>query len=231
MRYREPFTVFQRKLKSGKSVWYYRTYDADGKRTTARTTGQTTKTAVKAYCRSLLKNNRLIPSKEIKFSEYSADWWMYGKCKYISSRIARGGTFSRTHADYHRTNLEKHILPYFGHMSISKISVFNIESWLLSFREKELSNTTANHNLETLRIMLNEAERLEFIPKSPIKSVKPLRRENVDKGIFTPDEVERLFNTRSFQNAWINPLAYFCSLVAACTGMRLGEIVVWRPAK
>ena len=29
-RYREPFTLYPRKIKNGKKIWYYRTYDEDG---------------------------------------------------------------------------------------------------------------------------------------------------------------------------------------------------------
>jgi len=54
MRYGEPFTVFARHLSSGKIVYQYRTYDKGGKRTTARSTGRTTKAAAKAYCRELM---------------------------------------------------------------------------------------------------------------------------------------------------------------------------------
>ena len=41
MRYREPFTIFPRPRKNGETVYYYRIYDEDGKRTTVKSTGQT----------------------------------------------------------------------------------------------------------------------------------------------------------------------------------------------
>ena len=43
MRQKEPYTLFPRKAKNGKDVWYYRTYDSDGVRTTAKTTGKPAK--------------------------------------------------------------------------------------------------------------------------------------------------------------------------------------------
>jgi len=39
MRYRELFCVFPRTMKSGRRIYYYHTYDDEGKRTPARSTG------------------------------------------------------------------------------------------------------------------------------------------------------------------------------------------------
>jgi len=135
MRYREPFTVFERRLSSGKTVFYYRTYDEGGKRTTARSTGRTTKTAAKAYCQELIRQGRLIPSQDLTFAVYAADWWVYNRCRYIQSRLARGGSFSRTHAYIQRLNLNKHILPVLGKTKLKQITSREIEAWLFSFNE------------------------------------------------------------------------------------------------
>ena len=49
MRYREPFTLFLRKLPSGKRIWYYQTYDKNNKRTSAFSTEKKSKAAAKVY--------------------------------------------------------------------------------------------------------------------------------------------------------------------------------------
>jgi len=224
MRYRDPFTVFARPLPSGKTIYYYRTYDEGGKRTTARSTGRTTRTAAKAYCRELMRQGRLVPSRDLTFAEYAANWWVYDRCHYIRSRLARGGSFSRTHADIQRLNLNKHILPVFGKVRLQQISSREIEAWLFSFKDKGLSNVTANRCLATLRIMLNEAHRLEYIDNNPIKAVKPLKEESGVKAVLSPPEVKKLFDMASSRNLWPNPVCYAANLLSACTGMRLGEI-------
>lgn len=63
MKYRKPFTVFPRKMKSGKVIWYYQTYDNSGKRTSAYSTGQTTKSAARSICFKLLKQEKLVPMR------------------------------------------------------------------------------------------------------------------------------------------------------------------------
>lgn len=224
MRYREPFTVFARNTHSGKTIYYYRTYDTEGNRTTARSTGQTGKSAAKAYCWSLLKQERLIPSRDLSFAEYATDWWLYDKCRYIKSRLACGGSFSRMRADIQRMNLKKHILPVFGEKPLGNIKSGLIEVWLFSFKEKGLSNVTANRCLGTLRIMLNEAQRLEYIKHNPISAVKPLKAENNIKAVLSLPEVKMLFDMEKSRELWPNPVCYTANLLSACTGMRLGEI-------
>lgn len=46
---REPFTLYARTNASGKKVYYYRTYDKNGKRTTGRSTGLISRPAAKLF--------------------------------------------------------------------------------------------------------------------------------------------------------------------------------------
>ena len=80
MRYKEPYTLFPRKSKNGKNIWYFRTYDENGVRTTARSTGKTSKTAVRQYVVDLLKSGNFLPKKNPTFKEYVRDWWIWDRC-------------------------------------------------------------------------------------------------------------------------------------------------------
>jgi hypothetical protein len=61
MRHHEPFTLIPRKTKDGIIFWYYRTRTEDGRRTTAWSTGETSKSAAPPVCRKLEKEGKLIP--------------------------------------------------------------------------------------------------------------------------------------------------------------------------
>jgi hypothetical protein len=77
MRVKEAFSVFPRKLKSGKVVFYYQCYDEAGRRSSGLSTGELTKTAAKAYCMRLYRERILFPAtqKHIPtFGEYANDW-------------------------------------------------------------------------------------------------------------------------------------------------------------
>ena len=98
MRFKEDFSVFPRKTSTKRIVFYYRTYDEDGNRTTPRSTGQTSKSAAKAYCKELQRQGLLIPSKDVNFETFAQGWWEYDTCAYIQGKLARGHSFSRNFA-------------------------------------------------------------------------------------------------------------------------------------
>jgi len=224
MRYTKTFSIHKRTLKSGKKVYYYRTRDEKGKRTVSKSTGQTTKAAAETYCLKLLKENSLIPPKEELFKDFARNWWIYDKCTYIKGRLVRGFSFSRMHADIKRMQLEKHIIPVFGDKKLNEISENLVENWLFDLKDKGLVNSTANHCLAILRIMLNEARRKKLINENPVAFIKPLKKTNKEKGILSLYEVQKLFYPIDINKTWINPVYYTINLLAASTGMRLGEV-------
>jgi hypothetical protein len=74
MREKDVFSVFPRKLRSGKVVFYYQCYDENGNRSSGLSTGQVTKTAARVYCMRLYREGNLFPHKRHipTFEEYAA---------------------------------------------------------------------------------------------------------------------------------------------------------------
>jgi hypothetical protein len=74
---RNDFSLYFRKVPSGKRVFYYYAYDDDRSRQGPWSTGQKTKTAARNYCYKLIREGRLLPNnKEIlTFSEFATDFW------------------------------------------------------------------------------------------------------------------------------------------------------------
>jgi hypothetical protein len=154
MHYREPFTVFPRKTSKNRSVWYYRTYDEDGNRTTARSTGQTSKSAARAYCRELDKQGMLKPTKDISFAQFAEGWWIYESCPYIQGKLARGHSFARNTAKIRQGIMKNHLLPVFGKKLLINIKVKDVETWLVGFLKQGKSSSAANNNFKVLQVML-----------------------------------------------------------------------------
>ncbi len=113
MRYKEPFTLYSRKMKNGKSVWYYRTYDSDGNRTSGKSTGLTSKTAAREYVTKLIKTDEIDLKDNPRFRDYAAKWWLGDECPYVRGQRARG-SIGRSYVDSNRGYLVHHILPHFG---------------------------------------------------------------------------------------------------------------------
>lgn len=222
MRPRQAYTLYPVKKKNGKKTYYYRTYDESGKRTSGKSTHQTSKEAARRYVDVLLSKGLLRTEHDITFSEYAADWWVWGKCRYIQNVLATGGALSRDYADIARGYLTKHILPHFAQMKLSAIKAKHIEEWRRALRiEVGLSIATVNNIYSVLRKMLNEAERMDYLNKNPTERIKPYVVPKKNKGILTPVEAKRVLDA----SIWSNEVHYTANLLAAATGLRLGEVL------
>ena len=234
MRYREPWSLYRRRsTPEGPEVWYYRTYDEHGHRTTGRSTGTTSKTLANDYCARLYREGRLIPSADVVFEDYAGPWWIWGRCEYIRGRLERSAagkpSISERYASDMRKALENRLLPRFGKMRLSAISPELIERWALQLRDEGLSGKGVNNLLSCLRVMLSEAYRLGRIHRNPFAVVRPLGVDNRDRGVLSIEEVQKLFARENIEPAWKGHLLYRClNLVGACTGCRQGELLALR---
>ena len=228
MHYRQIFTLTKRNF-GKKDIYYYLTYDENGKRV-CFSTGLTSKTAAQAYCMELYKKGLLIPKRQarIKFAEFAVGFWNYETSTYIQGTLARGGSFGQAYAHSRQLSVEKHILPFFGDKYIDMITPADVDRWLLSFKAMGLSNTTANHNLVTLRIMLEEAVKSGFAVKNPCDGIKPLHENAKTRGILTLEEARELLNPDNYLKYWDNGVTYAGNFLAAITGLRLGEVLALR---
>jgi len=229
MRYREPFTLYLRKLPSGKKIWYYQTYDDNNKRTSGFSTGKKSKTAAKAYCFDLLKKDLLIPERRTKllFEDYSKNWWDWEKCEYLIYTRKRKN-LTQSYAKTSMGVMNNYLIPVFGKKEIKEIKSYEIEKWLDSLSGKGLSNTTARFYLAIFKIMLKEAVRRDILKVNPADSVMPLKDDTVRRGVLNQDEVTAIFNYEERGEIWDDELSYYANLLSACTGMRMGEILAVR---
>jgi hypothetical protein len=126
MRYRQPFTLFPRQVSRELTIFYHNTYDTEGNRTTARSTGQSTVTATKHYCTNLQKNNKLIPVAVAKrvpmHSEFGATFWVHDKSEFLKYKEQRGYTISNAHAKNQARYLQIYIEPALGKNCLDQIT-------------------------------------------------------------------------------------------------------------
>ena len=222
MRYKEPYTLYPVSKNGGKAIYYYRTYDENGKRTSGKSTGQTSKGAARTYVDQLIREGRFSTNKDKTFGEYSDGWWIWEKCIYIKTTLATGGNISRDYADIARGYLRKHIIPTFNKMKLTEIQARHIEEWRMKLLEdRGLSAKTVNNVYAVLRKMLNEAERLDYIQANPTRKIKPLHEKSTEKSFLTIPEIKKLFN----EDLWDNNTYFIVNILAAFTGIRLGEAV------
>jgi hypothetical protein len=111
------FTLYFRKVPSGKRVFYYYVYDDDGVRRGPWTTGQVNKTAARNFCNRLIREGKLLPNaRDIPtFEEYAADFWDWEKSPYIEERKKRR-ELTQAYVDKNHQVIGYTLVPYFGKM-------------------------------------------------------------------------------------------------------------------
>jgi integrase len=223
MRYKEPFTVYPRKLKTV-TVFYYQCYDSNDKRICGHSTGQRTKTAAKMYCMELYRKGQLIPEKKpISFAEFATGWWDTKTCKYLEWRQMQDPLAPST-IDHYKTNLELHIRPFFGKLKLNAISPDLVQNWIMRLSREGYNNSSINVLIATLKVMMREAARLKLIPSSPMEKIKKLIAHNKEVQILKNEEVQKLFPA-DWKKIWDSYEVYIFNKLAVCTGMRMSEII------
>lgn len=235
MRHRKPFQIFARKIRRSRNrkpltVFYYRLWSGE-QRSTAHSTGQSSRGAAESWLLEQLKNGKLAPRKNPTFKDYTASWWKWDECAYVLGRRARGFRIGRTYVEICRGYLDHHIIPALGNLRLSEITPERIEQLVMDLRKKKsargvpLSAITVNQVLASLKIIFREGLRLGKIETDPTSTITPLEETPRERSFLTPQEVKKLFNARTIRNVWCGDRRnYTLNLLAASTGMRLGEI-------
>jgi integrase len=223
MRIKADFTVFPRKMPSGRVVFYFQCYDENGVRQNGRSTGCSKKTEAAAYCMRLYRAGRLVPKKKtMTFGEFAVGWWDVATCKYLALRQL-SDPLSEGTITMNRANTENYLKGFFGNMRLGDITREVMGEWFLDMKGKGLSASTTNTALKTLRVMLDEAVNRKIIPGNPAKEVKELKTEEPERIILTLEELRELFPA-DWTRVWDNTVIYRAHKLAACTGMRISEL-------
>jgi integrase len=122
-----------------------------------------------------------------------------------------------------RLNVSKHIKPYFETLpkvlTIDTVKAGHIEDLKEDLSEDgEIGNRTINSVLQTISVALGEAERLGLIRGNPCKTVRRLSEKKYRRQPLSLAEVKEFFGLD-----WLDPRLKAINLLAATTGMRLGE--------
>jgi integrase len=238
MRVHNDFTLYRRKVPSGQVVFYYYAYDENGVRLPGRSTGKTNLAAARNECHRLLREGALLTGKKWAptFEEYAEGWWDWDTCEYLKNQKGRKD-ITQSYADKCKGMVKNQMTPFFGKMRLDRITKNDINDWLLGFKErtvltgdgktvkKSYKNTYANTVFGTLWLMLNEAVNRKIIKSNPAAAIRKLKNDRKPIEIITPAEVKLLFPLE-WENIWDNDhTAYAANKLAACTGMRSGEVL------
>ena len=199
-------------------IWYWWT-KADGKKI-QRSTGEKTKAKAEKYLRALIGDDVQRHAQAVLFGNFVKGLFDHEKGPIARRKLLRGHTYTKAYAMAQQTFMDKYAVPTFGKMEINKIRPYDVECWILDLPHRYgLKNKTANNVLCALRQVFQEALMQELVERNPAEHIKPLAKIGKRRGCFTVDQIKRLF---AFP--WAHCHAYVACLLAASTGMRMGEI-------
>lgn len=158
------------------------------------------------------------------FSKFTENWFIYDRCPYIQSILARGRHFTKSSANSKRSRLINKMLPYFKKLKMEDITHLHIEEWITLLKKEKKSNTTINLYLADLKSIFKEAYRTDVIKSNPGLKVNNLANDSKTKSTLKEHEVIKLLNPDTKENIWSANYAFIINLIASKTGMRMAEI-------
>ncbi len=213
------------RITEGKPTYYARFRTDDGTLLPWQSTGETVKTRAELWALKRIKSGVVGAGDRQTFGRFAEGWWK-PEHPYVRGRLARGRRLVPTYLVVMQGYLKNHVLPYFRDRRLGAISPRQIEDWLLKLRgEGKLSAASINHALRCLKIMLREAARVGLIARDPSAFIGGFAQEAPERGILTGPELVALFADRTIQKVWDGDrLHYTLNMVAASTGLRMGEL-------
>ena len=152
-------------------------------------------------------------TSDITFRDYAEVWL----------KAYKKGKVRPTTYTLHRTNLDLHVLPFFGDMRLKDVRATHVQIFLTSMLG--YSKSLQTKCLQQVRSIFQSAEADGLIVKSPVrKDAKVTAPDPAEEQPLTDEQV------RALLDALVGTRAYTFCLIALSTGMRRGEILglMWR---
>lgn len=193
-----------------------------------KSTGETNKAMAMRYAERVIAEKRAGKENPL-FRDYAEPYFDWDRCPHATRLIAEGKNISERYCRNNRRLLEKYVF----NSSLGRMHLFDIKRGdLISFREhlikSGVSRNIINSTMKTISVIFNEATYREDILYNPAGKIGKLVTYNKETGIFTVEELNKLFLSPELSLIWETPSDYICFLIAAFTGMRKSEVLALR---
>ena len=121
----------------------------------------------------------------------------------------------------YQTLLRAHIIPGLGSIELQKLDGSAIDRFYATRREKGLAPLTLHHIHSLLRQVLASAVKAKKLARSPIADIETAPKAKRRDKIEVLDEAELASLLDHLKGHWL----YMPTLIAACTGLRRGEVL------
>ena len=187
-----------------------------GKRKQKKKRGFKTKKEAQAYL-----NEQLTEVSKGTFFEPSTltvkqylEYWL----EHVKAQVA-----PRTHASY-SGNCYNHIIPYLGNIKLAKLQPIQAQKFLTELGNTGLANSSITAIHRIFKTALNQAVKLELLPRNPMEAVEKPRTPKTTMQVLNSEQVVELL--QSAEGRQYHTLL----LTAVYTGMRRGELLglMWK---
>jgi integrase len=212
------------------TVWRIRYRDASGRRileTLGKEPAWDRRRAERELRRRLVDIERegwTAPEK-LTFAAFAERW--------LSEYLPRRG-LKLTTLDTYRQTLDRHLLPYFGHLQLRELEHRPelVDRYVTAKMRCGLSPKTVTNELLVLQVMLKTAVRWRLIERNPVSEGERPRVEQAEMSVLTETEIARLWSAYreleadadAEEKVWWR-LARTLTFVALGTAMRRGELL------
>ena len=188
-----------------------------GKFTPPRPTKQPRRGAAGGGSRGQLAGGPKIPRRFLTLEEYTRGFFDWNGAWATDKRV-RGLRVSPRHCREREDLLKRFILPQLGDRRLLDIDRGAIKAFRNGLHDRGYAGGTINHVLSCLKTILETAEDEGLIRQAP--RIDRAANRPKHKGILEIEEVRRVFSIE-----WSDRRAYAGNLLAATTGLRLGELM------
>lgn len=171
--------------------------------------------AMKQKYDELLRGDYVEPSK-MTCSQYLNDWMKHKQNLGRSTRMN------------YESNIKHHIVPAIGALKISELTPLLLQNFISDMRSKGLSEGTVKKIYNIIHTSLNQAVKLNLIPKNPASYIDKPKVKHEEMKVWTVDQVKQFIRVGGEKQGDSDTVKYrhfLACLIALHTGMRQGEIL------
>jgi integrase len=154
------------------------------------------------------------------FCDYLYQFWDFETSDYFRELETMGKEPHVEHAQEMQKAVNRYFRPYFGNKLLCQIDEEYLQKFIVYLKiDKKLSASTVNSARNAAFVALRHAKRKKVIQHFDFDAVLRAGGKAKERGILEKEEVDRLFSLE-----WPSPRSRMAVLIAANTGMRMGEV-------
>ena len=194
-----------------------------------RTSFTTKKDAEKSYIDLKNKYEQGGNDTNQTFNTFVSEWMPVFK-----RSNTKGESLSKRTANTYELILNKHLLPYFGHMNVSSLTAHDVSTFIDQQLVKGLSKQTIKHHYRLLSTIVDAIVLRGFLPRNIVKDVRapqPKQKTKAEKESMVLDQRDQKFLLKQVNFELENSPDYYTDFahafvhLALSTGLRLSEML------